>query len=167
MFQFVVLSNRLRPRGDRLFAGGEQRFRPRRQSFQEVLPATSGFEIRRRTRLGLRFCGPIFAAPCLMFLSILLALPAIILTHRDGSADRAIRVIDPAETAGTPLEGFPTAPAMAATVVEALDTRTGGGTFRVIDGGSTRQHGSQHTCRGAHRSRYALSRAIVIILSTT
>ena len=134
MFQFVVLSNRLRARDDWLFADGEERFRIRSQSFQEVLPAPSGFEIRRRTRIRLRCCGHVFAAICLTFLFVLLALPAFMLNRRDGFADRAIRVVDPAETAGTPLEGFPTAPALAAAVVEALDTRAGGGTFRVIEG---------------------------------
>jgi hypothetical protein len=51
----------------------------------------------------------------------------------DGLADCAIQRVSPAETAGTRLEGFPTAPSLAAAVVEALDARAGGGTFRVVE----------------------------------
>ena len=56
---------------------------------------------------------------------------AFLFNHPDAFPDREVRTLDRSETAGTSLEAIPDAPALAARVVEALNTRSGGRSYRL------------------------------------
>jgi hypothetical protein len=61
---------------------------------------------------------------------------AFLFNHPGAFPDRVVRTVSRSEIAGTHLEGFPTAPAMATAVVDALNSRAGGGSFRIVEAGS-------------------------------
>jgi hypothetical protein len=96
-------------------------------------PPESRIRHRGNTRMRVPFRGTRFAALLMICFAILCGTTAALVSHRDRVADRAIGMVAAAETAGSGLEGFPTARALAAAVVDALETRTGGGAFRVVD----------------------------------
>src|SRR3954469_7590145 len=58
---------------------------------------------------------------------------AFLFNHPDAFPDREVRTVSRSEIAGTHLEGFPTAPALATAVVDALNSRAGGGAFRIVE----------------------------------
>jgi hypothetical protein len=53
--------------------------------------------------------------------------------HPEAFSDRAVRTTDRLEIRGTALEGFPTGPALADRIVEALNRPAGTSTFRLVD----------------------------------
>jgi hypothetical protein len=133
MFQSVLLLSRLCRRDCWLLVQHVGLFGPRRRRALET-PPESPIRLRGNTRMRAPSRGNRFAALLMTAFAILCGTTAAMLSHRDHFADRAIGIVDDAETAGTRLEGFPTARALAAAVVDALDTRAGGGgAFRVVD----------------------------------
>src|SRR3954465_14895470 len=58
---------------------------------------------------------------------------AFLFNHPDAFPDREVRTSSRADAAGTPLECFPTAPTLATAVVDALNSRSDGGVFRIDD----------------------------------
>ena len=56
---------------------------------------------------------------------------AFLFNHPDAFPDREVRTLDRSETAGTSLEAIPDASALAARVVEALNARAGGRSYRL------------------------------------
>jgi hypothetical protein len=53
--------------------------------------------------------------------------------HPEAFPDREVRTAGRSDLAGTPLDGFPTAPELADRIVAALNHQAGSGTFRLVD----------------------------------
>jgi hypothetical protein len=64
---------------------------------------------------------------------LLYGVSAFLFNHPEAFPDRDIRTLERSETAGTPLAAIPDAPTLAARLVDALNARAGGKTFRLRD----------------------------------
>ena len=88
---------------------------------------------------------------------LLYGVSGFLFNHPDAFPDREVRTAGRAEVAGTPLEGFPTAPELAERVVETLNARAETSAFQLIDrDGATYSrtlfvtatgHGREHSVR--------------------
>jgi hypothetical protein len=94
---------------------------------------SSRARIRYNVALKLLRRAHLFAGLFLTPWVFLYGVTGFLFNHPEAFPDREVRTAGRAEVAGTPLDGFPTAPELAGRVVEALNARSADQGFRLVD----------------------------------